>query len=803
MSALRRLIKAADDSRAIAAEFRAGGGRVVWTLGWDIPREIVDAFGLHPVRLVPGDDADSAIGSLVGSETLGRRGRALLAAIAALPLQDAVLISHADAEQPQLFATLRELVRCGAMALPPVHFLDLLTIDRPATRRYNRVRIEQALAWLQTLNDSAPDLGGAIGLGNRNRGAVREILALRDRMSGAEAHRMLAASSILSPAELAELLPLAAAELAARQPSMGTRVLLSGSEIEDPAVIEVLEASGAIVVGEDHGWGMDRAGRMLDEDGDPIDAIAAAALEPSAGCFAEIAVRAARLAERATASGAERVLHLRYAPDDGAAWEVAALQRAAGVPFLAVTLPDEAGAAAAFLRDGTVPPVIAVAEPDAKGERPTKPAQTRSRKSLGVIARFGTYQREWFASVRAEAAAGRPFAAVNANAPQEMLRALNIPFVVNQWWASIVAAKQQSPRYAALLAEHGLPADAEAYSSQGVAAAFDLDAERAPWGVLPVPDVLGAVATTDATAKLFETWAAVTGAKLQRFQRSVESRWEIPIDWWDGLADDWEHFIEPVRLDLFEAELREAIAELETLSGTPFDTARFTKVMDLVNEQETYYRRTRDLVARTVPAPISVVDQMPATMVPQWHRGTEWARDAARDFYEEVAARAAAGDAACPNEKLRLMFVGRGVWGDMGFYQRWEESHGAVIVCSMYLSLAADGYIREHSGGRDPLRALAARFVSMGDELRMPTWAGAWHVKEARLHGCDGALALSDADPLVLRALREAGIPVLELNMDNYVRDPAAEADLDRRVAAFLEGPATSYRSRRNEPIPA
>src|SRR5690606_38062379 len=104
-------------------------------------------------------------------------------------------------------------------------------------------------------------------------------------------------------------------------------------------------------------------------------------------------------------------------------------------------------------------------------------------------------------------------------------------------------------------------------------------------------------------------------------------------------------------------------------------------------------------------------------------------------------------EAACPNEKLRLLWVGRGLWGDMGFYQRWEESHGAVFICSMYLSLAADGYIREFEGEHDVVRALAARFLTMGDELRMPTWAGAWYLKEARKHGVHGAIAIDDADP--------------------------------------------------------
>jgi hypothetical protein len=211
--------------------------------------------------------------------------------------------------------------------------------------------------------------------------------------------------------------------------------------------------------------------------------------------------------------------------------------------------------------------------------------------------------------------------------------------------------------------------------------------------------------------------------------------------------------------------------------------------MTLVNEQEDYYRRTRDLIAATHPAPAGIVDTMPATMVPQWHRGTVWGRDAAKRFYEEVAARAVAGEAACPDERVRLMWVGRGLWSDMGFYQRWEDSHGAVFVWSMYLGLAADGYLRDFDGEKDAMRALAARFVTMGDELRMPTWAGAWHVKEAQLHGVHGAVAIDDADPFVLEALERAGVPVLRLPMGNM----SAEGDaLEAAVTAFIEGPVAA-----------
>lgn len=773
---------AAADPGTVAADLRGQGRQVVWMLGSDLPCELVEAHGCAPVRLVPDARIDHAeIDRLVNAETMRDRGRALLAAILALPPEDALLISHADSEQSQIFATLRELARTGAIAKPKVHFLDLLTIERASARAYNRRRVEQACTWLESLGGK-PDFASAFAAGNRRRALLCEILALRTQgLSGTDAHVILAGAAVLPIAQSSTALE---ALRSGNWPATGDPVLLSGSDIEDVALVAAIEGASYRVVGENHGWGGDRALRDLDPDADPLDALAASTLTPAAGPFSSAALRAERTASAARQLGATRVLQLSIGGDESAPWEIATLRKALGdLPLDDIRVSADPIALAARLR-GEVAEVQA-AEPQARAA----PRPARSRKSLDAIARFGAYQREWFAGIRARAAAGETFATVNANAPQEILRALGIPFVVNQWWASIVAAKQQSRRYAGLLEAHDYPGDVEAYSAQGVAALFDEDAEHAPWGGLPRPDVLGAVYITDATARIFEAWAAESGARPQLYERSIESRWEIPIDWWDGLANDWDSLLEPERLDLFEADLRSAVAELESLTGRTLDPARLVEVLDLVNAQQRFYRATRDLIARTVPAPISVVDQMPATMVPQWHRGTEWARDAACDFHDEVAARAAAGEAACPNERIRLMFVGRGLWSDMGFYQRWEESHGAVFVCSMYLSLAADGYIREHDG-RDPLRSLAARFVTMGDELRMPSWAGAWHVKEARLHQCDGAIALSDADPLVIRALREAGIAVLELGVDNYVRDAAAEADLDARVAAFLEGPA-------------
>ena len=480
---------------------------------------------------------------------------------------------------------------------------------------------------------------------------------------------------------------------------------------------------------------------------------------------------AAECVTDATAASVDAIVHVVAEGDEVAPWLLRPLREKAGAMSIEARLPSPTPEAA---------PATAAAP------------SARSRKLLRAATEFGAYQREWFAGIRESVAAGAPFAVVNANAPQEILRAFDLPFVVNQWWASIVAAKRQSDRYRRLLADHDLPDTIEAYSTQALAAAFDDDPAQAPWSGLPKPDFVFAVASSDPTHAIFDAMAAHYGARSFVYERTVDPRPVIETRWWDVMPDQWDSALEAERIDLLVDEFRVVIADIEAATGRRFDEARFRDIMDLVNEQEDHYRATRDLIARTVPAPVSIVDTMPATMVPQWHRGSVWARDAARAFHDEVAERVAAGLGVVAEEKVRLMWVGRGLWSDTAFYQRWEDSHGAVFVWSMYLALAADGYIRRFDRGRDPLRALAARFLTMGDELRMPSWSGPWHVHEAETNQIDGAVALADADPFTLRALSEAGIPVLELGIDNFARQPGDLDRIDARITAFIEGAAGS-----------
>jgi hypothetical protein len=416
----------------------------------------------------------------------------------------------------------------------------------------------------------------------------------------------------------------------------------------------------------------------------------------------------------------------------------------------------------------------------------------RSTKALTVTTELNRRQREWFATVR-ERAADRPIALVNADAPHEVFRAAGIDYVVVQWWSSLLSAKQRASASLSTLRERGYPDDDEQYSALGLGEMLSGAGDQ-PWGGLPSPAILSGVVTTDSSARVLEAWAREAGCICYLFESTVDPRLDIQSQWWDRLAHEWPTVLDPDRVNLMVAELEDLIGILDRRVGASFSVDRLAEVMALANEQLEYYRRTRDLIARSVPAPVSVVDTMPATMISQWHRGSTVGRDAAKALYEEVRARVEAGQAACADEQIRLMWLGRGLWSDMALYQHFEAEFGAVFVWSMYLSLAADGYLRY---GEEPLRTLASRFVPLIEILRMPTWSSAWHCKEAELHQIDGVISLGEEDYFSARVLEARGIPVLRIGATNVDPSTWSRQGLVDQISRFLDHEVVPKAARR------
>jgi benzoyl-CoA reductase subunit B len=395
----------------------------------------------------------------------------------------------------------------------------------------------------------------------------------------------------------------------------------------------------------------------------------------------------------------------------------------------------------------------------------------RTRKDLACTADATQYQKAFGAELRHRVVeAGEPFALAQADTPHELFHAMDIPLVSNQWWSAYISAKRLSGRYFATLDTLGYPANRCKYCSLGLACSLARDPASAPWGGLPKPTVLVARLTCDCVQQVFSQWAQVLETDFFPMEAPA---WEHKdADWFLHANEHWEEVYQSDRIALMVDEMRDLIALLERKTGRQFNHERLLTLMERINEQEGYIAEAAQLIGTARPCPVSITDQMPNTMIPQWHRGSDWAVAHARRFRDEVAARVQAGVGVATHERLRLMWIGAGVWHDTAFYQSLEERLGAVFVWSMYMPFAGPQYIRAIKG--KPLEALASRICSMNEVLHLPPWMNSWMVHEARRCGIDAAVMLVPPDnrlsqsgtKLTGLALRAAGVPVLMLDAD-------------------------------------
>jgi benzoyl-CoA reductase subunit B len=380
---------------------------------------------------------------------------------------------------------------------------------------------------------------------------------------------------------------------------------------------------------------------------------------------------------------------------------------------------------------------------------------------------------------------------VQADVPFEPFDLLGVPAVSNQWWAALVAAKRQAPAYLDAMSADGYHRGLCRYCSLGYASTRYRDWSAPPWGGLPTPRLLCARLTCDCIGRVFALWAEAFGTEFLEIDNPGAS--ELPPRWWELARHEWRRLVEPHRLAFAVAALERLVARLEEISGRALDSDALRERLEKVNRQEEIFDAVRRLIAAAPEVPVRMTEQISNVMATQWVRGTDWAIAHARAFHDEVEQRVHAGISACPGERIRLMWVGAGLWHDTDFYTAFEASHRAVFVWSMYLAFGPDGYIRY--GLDDPMAALASRTASFNEYLHNPPWAAEWTVQQARDHRIDAALMLRPTSTkpaatgrlFIERALEDAGIPVLPIEAD--VVDPRAWDPVATRaaVAAFLD----------------
>jgi len=312
------------------------------------PLELLHAAGLSPLRLPANRRsarADSWLPPFVCPIVRGMLATALEGELH--PLAAIVLPHTCDSLQELggIWQSLRPqaplLIPVGPLASPnPRAATYLQQTLRALARRIDRPVSDAALA-------------ASLALYNRLRRARREIDALRDRLTAAEAWAALAAAWQMPPEDYVESAEVLVHQLkaAALRGTSGPRLLLAGSVLDEPLIPALIDALGGSVVGDDLCNGMRDAEPQAMEEGDPWAALAQRLLaRPACPCQqGPTTERVVRLRALARQRGAQGVILALAKFCDPHAFDAVPLGQAleqAGIHFLvleveAVNAPEQ------------------------------------------------------------------------------------------------------------------------------------------------------------------------------------------------------------------------------------------------------------------------------------------------------------------------------------------------------------------------------------------------------------------------------------------------------------------------------
>lgn len=326
-------------------------GPTVGVLGRDVPRELILAAGMTPVRLFPA---------------VGLRAAALEEFVAGSPLQldpvtasqfsrllrgdfdwiNHLVLAHDTPAQAAVFAIMREIERFEPdRQFPERWFLDLLHLPYRTTSSYNRRRLSDLRETLRGWSGRAlsdDDLRSALRLTATQRQLCRSVSELRcgDRpvLRGSDALRIYGAAMTMPVQAHIDLVSDLLRELDGTPPLQGIPVLVTGGAQPCTDFYELLESCGAVIVGEDDDWGDRWWDGQVRLTADPLDGLTDAYHRgPPAASGYGIADRAEYTAARAAASRAVAVIAFVLDGDNAPRWDLPAQERALavlGIPVL-------------------------------------------------------------------------------------------------------------------------------------------------------------------------------------------------------------------------------------------------------------------------------------------------------------------------------------------------------------------------------------------------------------------------------------------------------------------------------------
>jgi hypothetical protein len=365
MSDLKALVDAVlSEPLASARAHHASGGRVIGTVGADIPVEIVLASGALPLQLPVLADQPTPLADRYLEPGFSPAARSIAQQwlSGTFEFVQAVVFSRSDDSAQRLYYYLCELQRNGSTAGPRPMLYDIAKIPRQTSRRHSE---DSTVRLGRELDCDFTALPDAIERRNRRRRLLETLTLLRESQaapSGPEVERLSRAMDLAFGLEFDTAF--SAWLERPRAVHTGPRLILAGSVPPDERLHSAVETAQGRIVDEVGDHSLARFGAPI--AGAAANAAAGAAAgtrldagAPEATYVRETTLRSIsdhyhalpcgsrgfedrpdRLLERAAACRAHGVILWLIEEDEALVWDAPGMQQrlsAAGIPVLTLT----------------------------------------------------------------------------------------------------------------------------------------------------------------------------------------------------------------------------------------------------------------------------------------------------------------------------------------------------------------------------------------------------------------------------------------------------------------------------------
>jgi len=268
--------------------WKEAGGKIVGTFCTNVPEELLLAAGVMPYRIRAPESRDTSEAD---------RHTTYLNCTYCRHVVDEALSGRYDfldgfvgtngCDQMRRVSDIFRAVAFREAAARGDFFLEYVGAPRvpfdPASLAYYRHELERLKQGLEShfrVQITEEMLAASIRKVNDSRRLLRDLYELRKRphppVTGAEALSITVASAVTPKEPFQRLLRSLLARLDGRDaaPNHRKRLFLYGSELDDPAWVQVIEDQGGLVVADGLCFGARMFWDLTDEGGDPMDAVA-------------------------------------------------------------------------------------------------------------------------------------------------------------------------------------------------------------------------------------------------------------------------------------------------------------------------------------------------------------------------------------------------------------------------------------------------------------------------------------------------------------------------------------------------